>query len=219
MQVACDDFDLKRIGQNSSTDLVAVERAVYERLKNEYAPSTAADDVVAERMAADARTGRLRMLSNWVAEAKETEGKFDVFLSYNSKDGPEVRRIAEELKKVRLRPWVDYDCLVPGRRWIPELEEVIGDIPCAAVFIGPEGRGPWEEVEVEGMLIQMIERDAAVMPVLLPGAPEDVRLPPFLKTLTRVNMREWRTGDSEGLERLVSGILGRPLGELRMLGR
>jgi hypothetical protein len=57
------------------------------------------------------------------------------------------------------------------------------------------------------------------MPVLLPGAPDEPKLPSFLNTVTWADMRDWQTDKSEGLERLVSGILGKPLGELRMLGR
>ena len=180
---------------------------------------TDADESVARDMEQDARARRRRALTHWVVEGKKAEGKFDVLLSYNSKDRSEVKKIAEELKAVGLRPWVDYECLVPGRRWIRDLEEVIADIPCAAAFVGADGVGPWEEVEIEGMLIEMVERDAAVMPVLLPGAPDRPKLPPFLKAMGRVDMRDWETDENEGLERLVSGVLGRPLVELRMLGR
>ena len=186
---------------------------------NLLAPPTAAVDVVADRMDADAKAGRRRIITEWVVKAKETEGQFDVFLSYSAKDRPEVTKIAEELKEVGLRPWVDYEWLVPGQSWIPALEKVIKDIPCAAVFVGADGLGPWVVAETQGMLIQMVRRQAGVMPVLLPGAPDEPNLPPFLETVTWVDMRDWQSEESEGLERLVSGILGKPIGELRMLGR
>lgn len=109
-----------------------------------------------------------------------------------------VKTIAYELKEGGLRPWVDYERLVPGRRCIPALEEVIGGIPCAAVFIGTKGWRPWDEVEVEGMLIEMIEPDVPVMRVLLPVRAGRRQTATLLKTLTRLNMRGWRTGGQSG---------------------
>lgn len=69
------------------------------------------------------------------------------------------------------------------------------------------------------LLLKMVENSTAVMPVLLPGTSGAPELPLFLKDVDWVNMRDWQTEESEGLERLVSGILGKPLGELRTLGR
>jgi hypothetical protein len=183
------------------------------------AAPTEADKTVAREIEHDALAGRRSTIARWVVRAKETEGKFDVFLCYGSKDRAEIRKIVGELKEVGLRPWVDYEWLVPGRSWIQTLQDVIKEIPCAAAFVGADGLAPWQKREVEGFLIEMVDRDSVVMPVLLPGAPDEPKLPSFLRTVTWVDMRNWQTDDSEGLERLVSGILGKPLGELRMLGR
>ena len=78
------------------------------------APPTAASESVAEQIGTDAKAGRKRMTATLVIKAKEAEGKFDVFLSHNSKDKGEVEKIARKLMAVGLRPWLDKWNLSPG---------------------------------------------------------------------------------------------------------
>jgi TIR domain len=78
---------------------------------------------------------------------------FDVFLSHNSKDKPAVRQIAEALEGRGLRVWLDERELVPGRRWISELEKIIETVRTVAVFVGVV---PWEQPEIEGALIEAV---------------------------------------------------------------
>ena len=40
-------------------------------------------------------------------------GRFDVFLSHNSRDKPAVERLAEKLKRAGLEPWFDRWCRGP----------------------------------------------------------------------------------------------------------
>jgi len=54
---------------------------------------------------------------------------------------------------------------------------------------------------------EFVERKLPVIPVLLPGAPEQPELPLFLKAFTWVDLRKGLSSD--GLERLVWGITGR----------
>ena len=42
--------------------------------------------------------------------------EFDVFLSHNSADKPDVLRLAQELKRRGLHPWLDEWHLVVGER-------------------------------------------------------------------------------------------------------
>jgi tetratricopeptide (TPR) repeat protein len=131
---------------------------------------------------------------------------FDVFLSHNSKDKPAVRQIAEALRDRGLRVWLDEWELIPGRRWIPALEKAIQAANTAAVMVGENGFGPWEQPEYEGALSEFVNRGLPVIPVLLPGAPEKPKLPLFLTGFTWVNLRDGIT--KAGLDRLVWGITG-----------
>lgn len=131
---------------------------------------------------------------------------FDVFLSHNSKDKPAVREIAEALRERGLRPWLDEWELIPGRVWQEALEETIQTVRSAAVLVGRDGLGSWEDREMRSCLEEFVHRDLPVIPVLLPGAPVKPELPLFLRSLTWVDLREGLT--KEGLDRLAWGITG-----------
>lgn len=182
-------------------------------LVNLLSAPDAASSAVAKRMGANARVGRQRITAEWVIKAKETEGKYDVFLSHNSKDKAAVEEIARELKKVGIRPWLDKWDLAPGKSWVAALQKAIPNIGCAAVFYGQAGIGPWEQEEMEAFLVEFVASECGVLPVILPGAPEEPDLPVFLKTKTWVNMRDWKTPKSDAFPRLACGILGKPPGD------
>jgi nucleotide-binding universal stress UspA family protein len=138
------------------------------------------------------------------AAAEEAERRFDVFLSHNSRDKPAVRQLAEALRKRGLRVWLDEWELVPGRPWQEALEEIIQKTESAAVLVGADGLGPWELPEMRGCLSEFVSRRSPVIPVLLPGVPNQPNLPLFLKQFTWVDMRGGLT--KEGVDRLVWGI-------------
>lgn len=133
---------------------------------------------------------------------------FDVFLSHNSKDKPVVRQLAEALQARGLNVWLDEWELVPGHPWQSALEEIIKTSNSAAVLIGKDGLGPWEEPEMRGCLDQFVKRKSPVIPVLLPDAPAEPRLPLFLSGFTWVDFRP--DGITEAtLDKLEWGITGR----------
>src|SRR6185295_12941865 len=131
---------------------------------------------------------------------------FDVFLSHNSKDKPAVRELAEALRARGLKVWLDEWELVPGRPWQEALEEVIETTGSSAVLVGKDGLGPWQDAEMRGCLSEFVDRKLPVIPVLLPSAPEQPKLPFFLKRFTWVDLRGGMT--EEGLDRLQWGITG-----------
>ena len=92
---------------------------------------------------------------------------FDVFLCHNSQDKPAVESIARQLQAHGVRPWFDKWELRPGLPWQRALEEQIEKIGAAAVFVGPNGSGPWQQMEHEAFLRQFVERQCPVIPVLL----------------------------------------------------
>jgi hypothetical protein len=132
---------------------------------------------------------------------------FDVFLSHNSADKPTVIELATILRDDRkLRVWLDAWELVPGRAWQPALEQVIATVGSAAVLVGKDGLGPWEEPEMRACLDQCVRRKMPVIPVLLPGASASTELPLFLRQFTWVDLRDGL--DDKRVDRLEWGITG-----------
>lgn len=132
--------------------------------------------------------------------------RFDVFLCHNGQDKREVKEIALVLKEKGLSPWLDIWELRPGLSWQKMLEQQINQIQSAAVFIGKNGVGPWQEQELQAFLREFIRRECQVIPVLLASAPEIPQLPTFLEGLTWV---DFRNIESEPMNQLVWGITGK----------
>ena len=110
--------------------------------------------------------------------------RFDVFLSHNSQDKPVVREIAERLLRRGVKVWLDEWELRPGLTWMDALEDIIETCGSAAVCVGPNGMGPWEEPEMRALLRRFVrERKRGeivpVIPTLLPGAPTTSTSPRF----------------------------------------
>jgi hypothetical protein len=136
---------------------------------------------------------------------------FDVFLSHNSKDEAGVRKLFEALKARGLSPFLAEEHLVPGQRWQKDLYELIAVVPAAAVLVGSDGIGPWEDMEMEALLVECVDRRIPIIPVLLWGAPLRPQLPSFLRIRTWVDLRGGLT--EQGIDRLVLGIR-KPTGKI-----
>ena len=121
---------------------------------------------------------------------KRARGAFDVFLCHNSADKSAVKKIGEHLKRFGLLPWLDVWELPPGQPWQELLEKQIGSIRSAAVFVGPDGIGPWQNMEMRAFLSEFVDRKIPVIPVLLPECGEAPSLPIFLRTFTWVDFRK-----------------------------
>jgi hypothetical protein len=93
----------------------------------------------------------------------------------------------------------------PGLRWQKVLDEQIAHIKSVAVFIGPQGFGPWQDLEVDAFLRQFVKREAPVIPIILPSCEEIPKLPPFLEGMMWVDFRK---DDPDPLEQLIWGITG-----------
>ena len=137
--------------------------------------------------------------------------KFDVFLSHNSRDKSAVKTLGMALKQRGLSVWLDEWELRPGLTWQDALEDIVGGCKAATVCFGGSGVGPWEEPEMQALLRRFVNEKqvgnvVAIIPVLLPGAPMDVKLPFFLEAFTWVDLRQGLT--AAALERLRWGITG-----------
>lgn len=132
--------------------------------------------------------------------------KFDVFLCHNSSDKEAVKRIGEQLKAAGLKPWLDEWELPPGRPWQKALEEQIATIGAAAIFVGPDGFGPWQDQEKDAFLRQFVKRSCPVIPVILAECQNPPQLPIFLEAFTWVDFRK---AEPPPLNQLVWGITGK----------
>jgi small GTP-binding protein len=138
-------------------------------------------------------------------QGKIATGDFDVFLCHNGKNKPRVKDIGEKLKEQGILPWLDEWELRPGLSWQRLLEKQIRQIKSAAVFVGKDGIGPWQQQEIEAFLRQFVKRGCPVIPVLLPDAPRKPKLPIFLESMTWV---DFRSQGPDPMERLIWGITG-----------
>jgi hypothetical protein len=136
--------------------------------------------------------------------------EFDVFLSHNSKDKPAVRDLARQLTKRGIRVWLDEEQLRPGLNWQTALQRGIEKSMTGAVLVGKDGVGPWEDEEMQALLVLAVRHKKAVIPVLLPGAPEKPALPLFLVSRTWVDLRQGYS--DHGMDALVWGITGKRAG-------
>jgi hypothetical protein len=140
-----------------------------------------------------------------VLESKTEAGIFDVFLCHNNRDKPTIKEIAEDLKLQGVLPWLDEWELRPGLPWQRALEQQIENVQSAAVFVGAEGIGPWQQQELDAFLRNFVQRKRPVIPVLLSTAPAAPDLPLFLEQNTWV---DFRISDPDPMERLLWGITG-----------
>ena len=130
---------------------------------------------------------------------------FDVFLCHNSEDKPAVIDIANQLKQQGISPWLDIWELRPGFSWQDVLDEQIEQIGAAAVFVGKKGLGPWQSQEIKAFLREFVNRRCPVIPVLLPDAPQEPKLPVSLRGLMWV---DFRASYLDPMDQLIFGVTG-----------
>lgn len=131
--------------------------------------------------------------------------EFDVFLSYNGEDRAAVETIARALREQGLKPWFDLWELRPGLPWRSQLEKQIARVRAAAVFIGPNGIGPWQDLEVTAFINELLRRGAPVIPVVLPHVSSLPALPLLLQSVSWV---DFRSPNPDPLQQLIFGISG-----------
>ncbi len=132
--------------------------------------------------------------------------EFDVLLSYNRTEQAEAEELGGLLEDRGLRVWADFWEIPPGRLGQRELEEIIKTTRSAAVLVGRDGLGPWNDRSMRACLKQFHSRDLPVIPVLMPGVPTKPDLPPFLGLMTWADLRGGLK--EEALDRLQWGITG-----------
>jgi WD40 repeat protein len=163
-------------------------------------------DKAMSRPAQPASEGTRKQSVQAMLQLKIDTQTFDVFLCYNKQDKAVVKRIGEQLKRHGILPWLDEWELRPGLSWQRALEEQIRKVKAAAVFVGPQGMGPWHSSEMDAFLRQMKKRNCPVIPVLLQGVPEKPELPIFLEEMSWV---DFRLQEPDPMQQLLWGITGK----------
>ncbi len=136
--------------------------------------------------------------------------KYDVFISYSSRDRAMAEELAIRLREADLSPFFDRWCLPGGKPWGPLLEQSIQESASCAVLIGKEGIGPWQAREMWVALDRQARAPAfPVIPTLLPGAEEVPSL--FLGLNTWVDMRRG-VHDEAAFQMLLQAIRGEAIG-------
>ena len=134
-------------------------------------------------------------------------------MCHNSEDKREVKRIGIYLRSKGILPWLDEWELRPGLPWQTELENQIGNIKAAAVFVGNSGMGPWHNMEVTAFINQFVKRQCPVIPTILESCNSIPSLPIFLQGMTLIDFSN-KTPDPYDL--LMRGITGNRKIDLRV---
>jgi len=171
----------------------------------QYEQITETQASILTEMDKTANLQRDRDASTSSLQGKIATKDFDVFLCHNSEDKPAVKIIGEQLKELGILPWLDEWELRPGLPWRRALEEQIKSIKAAAVFIGKNNIGPWQDTEIDAFLRQFVKRECPVIPVLLPDCKQEPTLPIFLEGMMWVDFRQ---PEPDPMRQLIWGITG-----------
>jgi hypothetical protein len=139
-----------------------------------------------------------RSVSTVVSEAQHVEAT--VFLSYAVADRNIVEQVAKGLKDAGIREsfdvdvWFDVDVLQPGGNWVQEIERGMDSADFIAYFISKSSvvGESWPQRELQIALSRQISGEGG--PVILPILLEDAEVPPLLKSIQWLDMRD---GDVE----------------------
>lgn len=134
---------------------------------------------------------------------KNAEPQIDLLLCHNSADKPEVRELNESLKKSGVQTWIDEDDLDPGAVWQDAIQAIIPKVKAAGACVGNSGFGPWQRMEIKGLLSEFVEHGVRVIPIILPSAGQVPELPLFLRQFTWLDLRHDKARHIERLVRVL----------------
>ena len=133
---------------------------------------------------------------------------FYVFLSYNTKDGDQVEKIAKFLKGRKIKVWLDKWKVQPGKSLQEALEDGLRRSNVILIFFGKYGVGQWQKEEAKIAIHQAINTGKKVIPIMLPGCPGKPEIPEFLKDKMQIDFRKGLANPEEQ-ENLLWGITGK----------
>jgi hypothetical protein len=175
--------------QANTEDLLKRSEAIYRELGFQSGSDTAIEekyDLLLERHYVDGI-----LAENYINVRFEREQALKgarVFLSHSSKDKWFVRRIATDLKRAGVIPWVDEWQIRAGESIPQKVSDGIKDSDCIIVVLSKNAiESKWVEREWQTKYWDEIQRDRVlVIPVLI----EDCKIPELLKTKKYADFRE-----------------------------
>jgi 8-oxo-dGTP pyrophosphatase MutT (NUDIX family)/nucleotide-binding universal stress UspA family protein len=146
----------------------------------------------------------VKYLHSALEQRKKKRQESDLFISYNTREKLLVAELAEKLRKLGIRVWIDSEQIKAGSIVMDEIQSTIKNSRVAAVLLGKEGIGRWEEQEINAIFRLSVSNSLRIIPVLLPNAPEEPKLPLFLQNYSWI---DFRSGfNEEGLAKLKEEI-------------
>ncbi len=97
---------------------------------------------------------------------------YDVFLSHGVTDRGLAEQLHDALRKAGLGVFLDGSALTPGDRIAESIAQALHHSRHLLVCAGAQGVSPWQKHEIE--LARDAARPITVVPVLLPGAEQDI---------------------------------------------
>lgn len=147
-----------------------------------------------------------RMYRDWFLENLENKVmEFDVFLAYKQEDKAEVLRIAEQLKKYGISPWLEEWELKHGEGWMKAIHQQIRHTKSCAVFIGKGSYSNYQNSELKSIIDQFVRRGRPIIPVILRSSKGLLEIPEFLQSRISADFREQ---GPKPMESLIWGITG-----------
>lgn len=95
--------------------------------------------------------------------------KFDIFLAHNSSEKVSVQKIANELRRRKIKPWVDVEQIRPGALFQSSITSAINNVKTVAVIIGNSGVGNFQSLEIKTFISRAVNAGIPIIPILLPG--------------------------------------------------
>jgi nucleoside phosphorylase len=179
-------FSLRRAYENFCRRLVELDQA-WEPLEE---PSSPARDAAAPTL-----------------EPAIAKPRYDIFLSYQPEDTPTVRLLAQRLKSVGVRPFLDEWEIRPGVDFRTAVQAALAGSATTAVFVNRYGVTP---AQVETMQ-HAVSTGSRPFAVLLPGAATHVDRISLPSVLRENRWVDFRSGldDSGAFRLLVQGVRNR----------
>lgn len=126
-----------------------------------------------------------------------------IFLSHNHRDKPFARTLAQDLRAMGVRVWLDEAEIKVGESLIAKVSAAIDEMRYLGVVLSPNSvNSRWVKEELNQALTrQLSERDTSVLPIML----ADCQIPGFLRDRLYADFRDLGDYDN-ALRRLLASI-------------